>query len=245
MAADVASGATAAEESGPDGPAEPGDPTTVDGPTELGDATDADGPTQLGDPTDVDGPTQLGDTADADGPTQLGDPTDADRAVVGDGVVAGPDEDGSAVVDLGRRRAARRRRIAGIAAVAAAAAAAVVFGLSLLVPSQHTGKLELSGTALAPQARARVAAVSLDAGAQFTLYIDGLPPAPDGTYYEAWLLRGSARIPLGSFHLHKPGAVVVWSGVDWAGAEVTVTRQRIDAGLVPGERLLDGRFPPA
>jgi hypothetical protein len=145
-----------------------------------------------------------------------------------------------AVVDLGRRRLSRRT--AGIAA-AAAAAVVLVFGLSVLVPSQRTGKAELAGTALAPRAHARVAVVSLDAGAQFTLYIDGLPPAPDGTYYEAWLLRGTARIPLGSFHLHQPGAVVVWSGVEWAGAEFTVTRQRIDADLVPGDRVLDGRLP--
>jgi Anti-sigma-K factor rskA len=161
---------------------------------------------------------------------------------------AGPAEPaaGPAVVDLGERRSARwgrGRRVGTIAAVAAAAAAVVVFGLSLLVPSQHTGKADLVGTAAAPAARARVAVVNLDAGAQFTLYIDGLPPAAPGTYYEAWLRKDGATIPLGSFHLHQPGAVIVWSGVEWAGAELTVTRQRVDAGLVPGERVLDGQLP--
>jgi Anti-sigma-K factor rskA len=167
----------------------------------------------------------------------------------GDTAAATADETGDAaeadpaVVDLGRRRLSRRgRRTVGFAA-AAAAAAVVVFGLSVLVPSQRTGKAELAGTAAAPQARARVAVVSLDAGAQFTLYIDGLPPAAPGTYYEAWLLDGTAPIPLGSFHLHRPGAVVVWSGVEWSGREFTVTRQRVDGGLVPGERVLDGRLP--
>jgi hypothetical protein len=159
---------------------------------------------------------------------------------------AGVRDEPAPVVDLSRRRLARlggARRVGTIAAVAAAAAAVVVFGLSLLVPSQKTGKADLVATAAAPGAKARVAVVNLDAGAQFTLYIDGLPPATPGTYYEAWLLKDGATIPLGSFHLHQPGAVIVWSGVEWAGGELTVTRQRVDAGLVPGERVLDGRLP--
>jgi hypothetical protein len=102
----------------------------------------------------------------------------------------------------------------------------------------------MTGTALAPKA---VATAQLDpkpAGLAIHLQIKGLPPAPEGRYYAAWLRGPRGTVPVGSFHWHqKVNPVDLWSGVLTDGyPELFVTLQREGEAPDPnGDIVLTGR----
>jgi hypothetical protein len=149
-----------------------------------------------------------------------------------------------------RRRRLRWRGLfatprARLLAAATAGLAAAVLAVSIVAwPHHETVRFALAGTDQAPGARASVTATKLDAGWRVTLDADDLPGAPEGTYYQGWVVRGGDYVPLGTFHLRQPGEVELWAGV--AVDEFTrleVTRQRMGGAQTPGEVILVGTIP--
>jgi Anti-sigma-K factor rskA len=144
----------------------------------------------------------------------------------------------------GKPKRSRRLRW-GLAAAVATGLAAAVLAVSLVaLPRHETVRFALAGTDRAPAAHASVTATKLDAGWRVKLNTDKLPGAPQGTYYQGWVVRGGDYVPLGTFHLRQPGDVELWAGV--ALDEYTrleVTRQRVGGDQTPGELVLVGAIP--
>jgi Anti-sigma-K factor rskA, C-terminal len=140
----------------------------------------------------------------------------------------------------------RSRRLRwGLAAAVATGVAAAVLAMSIVAwPRHETVRFALTGTDQVPAARASVTATKLDAGWRVKLDTDDLPGAPQGTYYQGWVVRDGDYVPLGTFHLRQPGEVELWAGV--ALDEFTrleVTRQRVGGGQTPGELVMVGAIP--
>jgi Anti-sigma-K factor rskA len=111
----------------------------------------------------------------------------------------------------------RRRRLRPALALVAAAAAAVIAVVVLAqgASGPPTEQYALAGTLRSPQATAEATIESRSAGDAITLDITGLPPAPAGTYYAAWVSGPRGTVPVGSFHWRKGGIPIeLWSGVD-------------------------------
>ncbi len=159
-------------------------------------------------------------------------------AAPGGGPPADPDE-------LAR---ARERRAAGRGTrwVMAAAASVVVIGLllggGLLLRDDGPPPVvaALSATPLAPGASGQVSISSHPSGFEIRLDIDGLAPAPEGSYYQGWLKGPSGLVTVGTFHARQGSDdIVLWSGVDVDDyPELTVTLQRLGAGPESSGRVV-------
>lgn len=137
----------------------------------------------------------------------------------------------------------RRQRRAWYAAAAGVAAAAVLVSV-LAWPRPETTSFPMAGTALAPRAHAVAELEARSAGLAIRLEVKGLPPAPAGAYYAAWLRGAEGVVPVGTFHWRKGGIPIdLWSGVGQDRyPELFVTLQR--EGLPPtpsSEVVLSGR----
>ncbi|MEM8620356.1 MAG: anti-sigma factor [Actinomycetota bacterium] len=137
------------------------------------------------------------------------------------------------VVEIG----AYRRRLAPILA---GAAAIVVLLAGALIVAVVDGDdvsdgvlIALSGTDLAPDAAAEADIADTPIGTRILLDVTDLPPAEDGTYYEAWL-RQSAEVGVsaGTFHMRGgDGEIELWAGVTLDDYPlITVTLQQEDGG---------------
>jgi Anti-sigma-K factor rskA, C-terminal len=116
----------------------------------------------------------------------------------------------------------------------------LAYSIVVTRPATETARFSLAGAGKYPRAEAGVSAAEQPAGWHLTMSVRGLPPAPAGSYYEAWLADGGSLVPLGTFHLRAAGNVELWSGVDLpAGAAVTVTIQRL-GNLQPQDVVLTG-----
>ena len=151
-----------------------------------------------------------------------------------------------AIAVLSARR--RGRRPAMLAAAAAVVVAvAVIGGLRLTTDGgADPTEVELAGTDAASGATASAYLRDEDAGVSIDLDVDGLPPAPDGMFYEAWLVGGTGKISAGTFHVREgPGKVALWLGVDPAGYDaLSVTLQPVEGGsLAEGVVVLRGELP--
>jgi hypothetical protein len=144
----------------------------------------------------------------------------------------------------GLRNPWRSRRLRwglGATGLAAAVSAVVV----TLLPTGEPVRFDLAGTAAAPGAHASVTAVKQDAGWHIELDTSDLPGAPEGAYYQGWVVRGSSYVPLGTFHLRRAGEVELWAGVPVDEyTRLEITRQRIGGEQSPGELILYGEIPP-
>jgi len=117
------------------------------------------------------------------------------------------------------------------ALVAAAAAAILFFAATRPADDGDVTTYEVAGTELTPDVEATADVEPLAAGVAITLNISGLPPAGDGEYYAAWLMRDmdpgmddgamdddmddGAMVGIGSFHWREGGIPIeLWSGVD-------------------------------
>ncbi len=103
----------------------------------------------------------------------------------------------------------------------------------------------LSGTDAAPGASAGVRLSSTPAGLKILLDADGLPGAPDGFYYEAWVSDGTTRVSAGTFHLRGGNnEIELWAGVvEPAFDTLTVTLEPIDGDAdSSGDVRLRGRY---
>jgi hypothetical protein len=167
---------------------------------------------------------------------------------VGDG---GEVDDEPAHLSARSRRAHRR---AGWPMALAAAAAVIVValvaagGIGLLAGGDDPGvQVALAATPDLPGATATAELREQPSGVSIDLDVSGLPPAPDGTFYEAWLVGDSGKVSAGTFHRRgDQDHVQLWLGVDPAGYDaLTVTRQPVQGGtLAEGVVVLRGDLPP-
>lgn len=120
--------------------------------------------------------------------------------------------------ELARARERRAARRGPLLAVAASVVAVLVVG-SVLVASR-TGSdaliVALAGTELAPAASGRAEIRGTPSGFAIELDVAGLAPAPEGSYYQAWLRNADDQaVTIGTFHGREGSEdVVLWSGVD-------------------------------
>ena len=136
-------------------------------------------------------------------------------------------------------------------AAAAVALVGIAIGGTLVAtrdPSPPTGtEVALAGTDAAPGATGTVDLVTEPSGFKVTINVSGLPPAPDGTFYEAWVLNDElGKVSAGTFHIREPqDDITLWLGVDPADYDaISVTRQPVDGGtLAEGVPVLKGALP--
>lgn len=163
--------------------------------------------------------------------------------------------------ELGRRRSARTGGDGGGGAPARpgwarpgllAAAVVVVLGLAVAGGLMATGDDEPAGTPVAlagtedlPQAVASARLRPMPAGVEVVLDVSGLPPAPEGTFYEAWAVGDQGKVSAGTFHARgDQDEVKLWLGIDPDDYDaLTVTRQPVDGGtLAEGVVVLRGEL---
>lgn len=187
----------------------------------MADATD--------DPEHPDGADELADLGPLAG--LLSDPTlwdDPDPAVEESIVAAIAAEAGpvaqapTAVADITAAPdnvtpiSAARRWLAPIAA-GVAAALVILGGFALVAGDDDPSGVEvaLAGTDLAPDASAQAVIADTPLGTRIVLDVTGLPPAPEGTYYEAWVRQDAeVGVSAGTFHLRGgDGEIELWAGV--------------------------------
>lgn len=133
-----------------------------------------------------------------------------------------------------------------------AAAVVVVLGLAVAGGLVATGDDEPVGTPVAlagtegmPGAVASARLRPMPAGVEVALDVSGLPPAPEGTFYEAWAVGDQGKVSAGTFHARgDQDEVRLWLGVDPDDYDaLTVTRQPIDGGtLAEGVVVLRGEL---
>lgn len=129
--------------------------------------------------------------------------------------VVGAIEEEAGIVDLDAVRARRRRRTTTVApwvvAGGAVAAAVLVVLLPIRNPS-HDFTATLAGTPLAPAAHGEAELESTTSGVEIRLDVSGLPRAPAGSFYQAWVKGPRGLVTVGTFH--TGGRITLWSGVD-------------------------------
>lgn len=149
-----------------------------------------------------------------------------------------------AVPDVVPIERARRRWVGPLLGAAAALVLVAAVGLaSLTLRGDDDPDLEVAlvGTDLAPDATAVAEVTGTPMGTRLVLDVTGLPPAPDGQYYEAWLRQSpEIGVSAGTFHLRGgDGAIELWSGVTVDRYPlITVTIQDEDAGAMSSGRVV-------
>jgi hypothetical protein len=136
-------------------------------------------------------------------------------------------------------------------AAAAAALVGITIGGTLVATrdeAQPTGtEVALAGTESMPAASGTVELRNEPSGVSVTLNVSGLPPAPERTFYEAWLVSEDlGKVSAGTFHVREPqDDITLWLGVDPADYDAfTVTRQPVQGGtLADGVVVLRGELP--
>ena len=122
----------------------------------------------------------------------------------------------------------------------ASAAAVLTFAVVLVWPRSHPQTFSVQGTAIASKASAIVELEPKAAGVAIRLTITGLQPAPQGTFYAAWLRGTAGVVPVGTFHWRKGGIPIdLWSGVSPDRyPELFVTLQREGAPPTPSDQVV-------
>ncbi len=104
----------------------------------------------------------------------------------------------------------------------------------------------LEATDLEPTAAGNVDLTTTPNGTRIVLETTGLPPAPEGTYYEAWLRTGpDFGVSAGTFHLRGGGGVEIelWAGVSFEDFPLfTVTLQPVGMTESSGQVVLLARL---
>lgn len=140
------------------------------------------------------------------------------------------------------KRRGRTRRV--VATLALAACAAGLGGAAVVVVTREPGadiEVALVATPLAPGASGTAEFRDTPSGVSVELDIDGLRPAPDDSYYQAWLKDPEGElVTIGTFHARDgAGDVVLWSGVDPADyPTITVTLQGRGEGAVSSGQVV-------
>ena len=135
----------------------------------------------------------------------------------------------------------------GWVAVAAVVVLLAVTGGTLAVVGSDSPDWEvaLPATDLAPNAVATVSGWNEASGTRMVVDIEGLDPAPPGSFYEFWLSEGPVHISAGTFH--TGGKIELWSGVARADyPRLWVTLEPIDDDESPSPiTVLDTGKPDA
>ncbi|MGI8530473.1 MAG: anti-sigma factor [Geodermatophilaceae bacterium] len=154
----------------------------------------------------------------------------------GSGAARPPDDEMSAARD-------RRGRLLLVAA-ALMGVAAVGTAVVISQTGQDSTVVALTPTELAPDASGTAELSERPSGFSIELDIDGLPPAAEGSYYQAWLKNADGElVTIGTFHARDGSDdVILWSGVDPADyPTLTVTLQREGEGAQSsGQVVLTG-----
>jgi hypothetical protein len=147
-------------------------------------------------------------------------PSGLEDAVVGaiTGELVGRPADAPSAPVAATPLAPRRARRSWSAASLVGAAAAVVLtvaGVAILVRGDTDGvTFALEGTEAEPGATADATVSATPAGLRIILDTDGLPAAPEGYMYEAWVGDGELAVSAGTFHLRGGDeSIELWAGV--------------------------------
>jgi hypothetical protein len=140
----------------------------------------------------------------------------------------------------------RRRPIWAVPSMAAAAAVAAFLAGFLIADRDDDdvsaiADIELAGTPLAPDARARGDVVDRGAGYAIRLDMAGLPAAAEGEFYEGWLRADDGEmVSVGTFHMRSGDSdVVLWSGVRIAEYHtLIVTEEQERSGAEASDRVV-------
>ena len=136
-----------------------------------------------------------------------------------DAVVAAITNEAGALPDLARPTRAARRADAvwsrNRVLVAAAAIAVVVAGVVVMTRGSDDGTVfALAGTDAQPGASAEVVVSATPDGLKILLEPHGLPGAPEGYMYEAWVGDDTIGVSAGTFHLRGGNSrIELWAGV--------------------------------
>ncbi len=204
------------------------DELTPDIDTDSGDALDPHLAALLADPAMWDEPERSG--ADAVFAAISSERTArAASAVPSESAVDEAPSSSAPVVEIG----AYRRRLVPVMA-AAAAVVVLVAGALIIAAVNDEGDdgvvIALAATELAPGASAEADVADTPLGTRILLDLSGLPPAADGTYYEAWLRQSpEIGVSAGTFHMRGgDGEIELWAGVsldDYPLITVTVQEE--------------------
>ncbi len=142
--------------------------------------------------------------------------------------------------------AAKPRRRVNWTAIAAVLGLTAVLVAMLLGPLSGTPQpvpeaiVALTGTELAPTLEGRAAVRSTGSGWWIRLEVTGLPPAPEGSYYQGWVGDQSDAVSIGTFHMRDgEDPVVLWSGVSLIDyPSLFVTLQEEGKGTQPSDRVV-------
>ena len=127
------------------------------------------------------------------------------------------------------------------------AVVALVMGTIAVTQGDKDKLVAMSGTELQAQATGEAAFGPNDAGWWIRLDVNGLPPAPEGSYYEGWVWSDEGEgVSIGTFHLRGDETpIVLWSGVPLADyPEIWVTLESEDDGPEASDAIvMTGRIP--
>jgi hypothetical protein len=143
---------------------------------------------------------------------------------------------------------ARRRWpiIAGVVGAAAAVIALVIASVGVIETRAST-VLAMTGTELQTGASGTATVRPTGSGWWIRLDVAGLPPAPQGTYYEGWVWSDDGEgVSIGTFHLRgEEGPIILWSGVEMTEyPSLWVTLEEEDGAAEASDQLvLTGRMP--
>jgi Anti-sigma-K factor rskA len=144
------------------------------------------------------------------------------------------------------RRVGRRRVVLAAAAVAVLGLLGAGGLLSARDPRAGGVEVALTGTDDSPGAAATAELRDEPAGVSVELDADGLPPAPEGSFYEVWLVGVTGKVSAGTFHRRgQQDRITLWLGVDpYDYDAITVTRQPVAGGTpADGVVVLRGELP--
>lgn len=116
------------------------------------------------------------------------------------------------------RKAGNRwwRRAPGIAAAVAAVVVVIVGLVGIFGDGGEETVVAMRGTELEADATGQAQVRATESGWWIRLDVEGLPAAPEGSYYEGWVWSEEGEgVSIGTFHLREGGeAITLWSGVD-------------------------------
>ena len=126
---------------------------------------------------------------------------------------------------------------------------ALVLGTINVIEDEGSSLVAMSGTELEAAALGEAEFGPNGAGWWIRLDVTGLPPAPEGSYYEGWVWSDDGDgVSIGTFHLRgEDMPIVLWSGVPLADyPSIWVTLESEDDGPEASDLIvMTGRIPQA
>ncbi len=125
--------------------------------------------------------------------------------------------------------------------------AALAWGTMSVMRVDQDNVVAMSGTELETAASGEAEFGPTDAGWWVRLEVTGLPPAPEGSYYQGWVWSDDGEgVSIGTFHLRGDEMpIVLWSGVPLAEyPSIWVTLEsEADGPEASDQIVMTGRIP--